>query len=648
MRLREALLGQRIPDSEAEREELGALSGVPVLGLDALASAAYGPEAALALLAPLGAAGAGLITPITGVIIALLLVVQASYRQTIGAYPDGGGAYTVAKENLGAGASLLAAAALSVDYMLNVAVAISAGVGALVSGVPALQPHTLGLCLALLALLTLANLRGLRTTGVVFMAPTVAFVACLAAAIVAGIVKLLASGGHPAAVIPPPPLRPPAEAVTLWVVLRAFGNGCTAMTGVEAVSNAVPVFREPARRNARRTLAIIIGILVVLLAGIAVLAHGYRIGAMDPDRPGYQSVLSQLVAAVSGRGAFYGVSIASILAVLCLSANTSFADFPRLCRALALDRYLPETFAHAGGRLVYSTGVVFLAGTAALLLVAFRGLTERLVPLFAVGAFSAFTLSQLGMVRHWHRRLREPGARSALGINAVGAIATAATLGVVLVSKFVEGAWLTVLVVPALVLLFRRTRRAYDEADRAEAAAVLDLEDAAPPVAVVPVKRLDAVTLKALRFALTISPRVHAVQVVAEGHAHDDVARRWPDAVERPCRAAGLAPPDLVVLRSRYRQVVDPLLGHVHRLAALDPSRFVAVLVPELVETRWYHYLLFSHTATALKMMLLFRGGPQVVVVNAPWYLEPRSRRRRWRRWLRRGVVPLAIRTAER
>jgi amino acid transporter len=648
MRLREALLGQRIPDSEAEREELGPLSGVPVLGLDALASAAYGPEAALALLAPLGAAGAGLITPITGVIVALLLVVQASYRQTIGAYPDGGGAYTVAKENLGAGAGLLAAAALSVDYMLNVAVAISAGVGALVSGVPALHRHTLGLCLALLALLTFANLRGLRTTGVAFMIPTVAFVACLGAALTAGIVKLVAAGGHPAPVIPPPPLRPPTEAVTLWIVLRAFGNGCTAMTGVEAVSNAVPVFRQPTRRNARRTLAIVIGILVLLLAGIAVLAHGYRIGATDPDRPGYQSVLSQIVAAVSGRGAFYGASIASVVAVLCLSANTSFADFPRLCRAVALDRYLPEAFAHAGRRLVYSTGVVFLASTAALLLVAFRGLTERLVPLFAVGAFGAFTLSQLGMVRHWHRRLGEPGARPALGINAVGAAATAATLGVVLVSKFVEGAWLTVLVVPALVLLFRRTRRAYDEADRAEAAAVLDLEDAAPPVAVVPVKRLDAVTLKALRFALTISPRVHAVQVVAEGHAHDDVARRWPDAVERPCRAAGLAPPDLVVLRSRYRQVVDPLLGHVHRLAALDPSRFVAVLVPELVETRWYHYLLFSHTATALKMMLLFRGGPQVVVVNAPWYLEPRARRRRWRRWLRRGVVPLAIRTSER
>jgi hypothetical protein len=216
----------------------------------------------------------------------------------------------------------------------------------------------------------------------------------------------------------------------------------------------------------------------------------------------------------------------------------------------------------------------------------------------------------------------------------------------VLVSKFVEGAWMTALIVPALVLLFRRTRRAYAEADRAEAAGTLDLADAAPPIAVVPVKRLDAVTLKALRFALTISHRVHAVQVVAEGHRHDDVARRWPDAVERPCRAAGLAPPDLVVLRSRYRQVVDPLLGHVHRLAALEPSRFIAVLVPELVETRWYHYLLFSHTATALKMMLLFRGGPQVVIVNAPWYLEPRSRRRRWRR--RRGIVPLAIRTAER
>ncbi|BDG03170.1 APC family permease [Anaeromyxobacter oryzae] len=647
MRVRDALLGKPIPDSEAESESLGPAEAVPVLGLDALASAAYGPEAALAVLVALGAAGVRFIVPITAAIVVLLLLVQTSYRHTISAYPDGGGSYTVAKENLGRGASLLAAASLSVDYVLNVAVAISAGVGALVSAMPVLHRHTLGLCLALLVLLTFANLRGLRTTGAAFMVPTYAFVACLGVAIAVGVARLVAAGGHPAPVVAPSALRPAVEAAGAWVILRAFASGCTAMTGVEAVSNAVPVFREPAQRNAERTLSIIIGILVFLLAGIAILARAYGIGATDPERPGYQSVLSQVVAAVFGRGVVYDVSIASIMTVLCLSANTSFADFPRLCRSLALDGYLPEAFAHAGRRLVYSTGILFLSATAAALLVVFRGVTERLVPLFAVGAFAAFTLSQAGMVRHWHRRRRDRGARRALWINGAGAVATAVTLVVVLASKLLEGAWITVLVIPALILVFRRTSARYEEAARAcDADAALDVTDLAPPIAVVPVKRLDALTFKALRFALGISPRVHAVQVLAAGHAHEDLSTRWADAVERPCRAAGLPPPELAVLRSRYRQVVDPLLGYVHRLAAEDRSRFIAVLVPELVEARWYHYLLFSHTATLLKMMLLFRGGPQVVVVNAPWYLDA-PRRRRARRG-RRGVVPLAAHTAER
>lgn len=646
MRLRELLLGKPIPDSEAAEEQLGPASAVPVLGLDALASAAYGPEAALTILIPLGAAGVGLVAPITAVIVALLLVVQASYRQTIGAYPDGGGSFTVAKENLGRLPGLVAAAALSLDYVLNVAVAISAGVGALVSGLPALHRFTLPLCLGLLALLTVANLRGLRTTGALFMAPTYLFVACLAGTIAVGAVRALAAGGHPAPVVPPPPPHG-VEAVGAWIVVRAFASGCTAMTGVEAVSNAVPIFRRPTRTNARRTLAIIITVLCALLAGIAFLARAYGIAATPQAQAGYQSVLSQLFGAVLGRGALYAVSIASVVTVLCLSANTSFADFPRLCRLLALERHLPEAFAHAGRRLVFSTGIVLLATVAGALLVVFDGRTDRLVPLFAVGAFGAFTLSQAGMVRHWRTHRDEPGAGRALAINAVGAVATAATLVVILLSKFLEGAWITVLFVPALVLLFRRTRRTYEAAERAcDAVEGLDPAGLQPPVVVVPLRRLDAVTVKALRFGLGISPAVHAVQVVAEGHPVEDLRAEWDRKVTGPARAAGLRPPELAIVRSRYRQVVDPLLGYVHRLAAEDPARFVAVIVPELVELRWYHYLLFSHTATALKMMLLFRGGPQVVVVNAPWYLRLRHpRRHRWR--LRRGAVPLAARTAE-
>jgi amino acid transporter len=646
MRLRELLLGKPIPDSQAESEQLGPAAAVPILGLDALSSAAYGPEAALTILLPLGAAGVGFIGPITAVVIALLAVVQASYRQTIGAYPDGGGSYTVAKENLGVLPSLLAAAALSLDYVLNVAVAISAGVGALVSGLPALHPFTLPLCLGLLAFLTLANLRGLRTTGALFMAPTYLFVLCLLAAIAVGAWRALAAGGHPAPAVALPVPRA-TELASAWIVVRAFASGCTAMTGVEAVSNAVPIFREPRQRNAKRTLGLIILVLAVLLAGIAFLCQAYRIAATPQEQAGYQSVLSQLLGAVFGRGALYGVSIASVVLVLCLSANTSFAGFPRLCRMLALDRHLPEAFAHAGRRLVYSTGVVFLATLAAALLVVFRGRTDRLVPLFAVGAFAAFTLSQAAMVRHWLARRGEPGAHRSLVVNGVGAAATGATLAVILVSKFVEGAWITVLFVPAVVFLFRRTRAAYAEAERAcEQVAALDPSGLRRPVVVVPMRRLDAVTVKALRFALDVSRDVHAVQVIAEGHPVEDLRRAWEERVDAPARAAGLRPPELAIVRSRYRQVLDPLLAYVHRLAASDPGRFVAVVVPELVEPRWYHYLLFSHTATALKMMLLFRGGPQVVVVNAPWYLRTHRRRGRWWRRLR-GAVPLAARTAE-
>lgn len=646
MRLRELLLGKAIPDSEAQSEHLGVASAVPVLGLDALSSAAYGPEAALTILLPLGAAGVSLIRPITAVIVLLLLVVQASYRQTIGAYPDGGGSYTVARENLGRRSSLVAAASLSLDYVLNVAVAISAGVGALVSGLPELHRFVLPLCLGLLALLTVANLRGLRTASVLFMAPTYLFVACLLGAVAVGAARTLASGGHPAPVVAPP-LPRGMEAATAWLVVRAFASGCTAMTGVEAVSNAVPVFRDPTRRNAKRTLAIVIFLLAVLLAGVALLAPAYRIAATDPGSGEYQSVLSQLLAAVYGRGALYGVSIASVVAVLCLSANTSFADFPRLCRALALDRHLPEAFAHAGRRLVYSTGVVFLAMLAGALLVAFRGRTDRLVPLFAVGAFAAFTASQVGMVRHWRARRGEHGAGRSLAVNAVGAAATGATLVVILASKFLEGAWITVLFVPALVLLFRRTRATYDAAERAcESVEALDPAGLRPPVVIVPLRRLDAVTVKALRFGLGISPDVHAVQVVAEGHPIEDLQGAWDAKVDAPARAAGLPAPRLAVVRSRFRQIVDPLLAYVHRVAAEDRGRLVAVVVPELVELRWYHYLLFSHTATALKMMLLFRGGPQVVVVNAPWYLRLGRHRRRW--WRRSGAAaPLAARTAE-
>src|ERR1700694_5013138 len=413
----DVLFGRPLASSEDEGQRITPLQGISTFGLDALSSAAYGPEAALTILLPLGLLGVRHIVPLTAAIIALLIIVYFSYRQTVAAYPMGGGSYTVAKENLGNRAGLLAGAALMIDYLLNVAVGISAGIGALVSAVPSLQPHTLAMCLTVLVILTMINLRGVKEAGSAFEAPTYFFVGTLAVVILIGLYKIVASGGHPVAVVALGQAvgRAPAalQAGGTWILLKAFASGCTALTGVESVSNGVQAFRKPVVPAARATLTAIIAILIVLLGGIAVLVRYYGIMATDPGQPGYQSVLSMLTAAVAGKGIFYDVTMFSVLLVLCLSANTSFADFPRLCRMVARDNYLPHSLTTRGRRLVFSQGIWALAILAALLLILFRGVTDRLIPLFAVGAFLAFTLSQAGMVAHWERT-GGPGSRIAM------------------------------------------------------------------------------------------------------------------------------------------------------------------------------------------------------------------------------------------
>jgi len=620
MRLSVWLFGRPLRSDEEHHEQIGPAAGVPVLGLDALASAAYGPEAALTVLLPAGALASLYITSITNWILLILFAVSFSYRQTIAAYPDGGGSYTVAKKNLGLRRGLVAASALCTDYILNVAVAISAGVGAIVSAVPSLLPYTLPLCLGILVLQTILNLRGVRTVGVAFMAPTYAFVACLAAAILGGVVKALLANGHPVPVVAPPAMTTTAGTIATWLLLRAFASGCTAMTGVEAVSNAVPIFSEPRVQLAQRTLLIITLTLAFLLAGVAWLARIYHLHATPPGEAGYQSVLSQMVGAVAGRGPFYYATMTVVLIVLALSANTSFADFPRVCRLLALDGFLPPEFAHRGRRLVYTDGIVVLASLAAILLVAFRGVTDRLIPLFAVGAFLAFTMSQLGMVVHWRRRLREPGARRALLVNAAGAFSTAGALVIIVISKFTEGAWLTAIVIPAFVALFLAIRRYQDRIDEAVTAnGPIDLSGLERPIAVVPMRRLDRVARKGLRFGMIISHDVYAVQVLTEDMDTDDLTRSWQDLVEEAARRHGCPPPKLIVLRSPYREFLGPFLQWIERLAATHPDQWVAVIVPELVHRRWYHFLLHRR-ATLLKTLLLLHGGRQLVIVNVPWY----------------------------
>ncbi|MCU1272527.1 MAG: Amino acid permease [Acidobacteriaceae bacterium] len=620
------LFGRPLSSEEDAKEQIGPAAGVPVFGLDALSSAAYGPEAALTILIPLGLLGVAYILPISVTIIVLLSIVYFSYRQTIAAYPSGGGSYIVASANLGARAGLLAGAALMLDYVLNVAVGISAGVGAIVSAVPSLQPHTLGLCLGILVVLTLINLRGVREAGLAFMAPTYIFVACLGGVIVAGLFESIVHGGHPIPAAPIPRPAAPMTAVSLWLLVKAFSSGCTAMTGVEAVSNGVQAFREPRVKNARITLTTVIAILILLLAGIAYLCKVYQVGSTPPGQQGYQSVLSQLTAAVAGRGVFYFVTIVAVLTVLALSANTSFADFPRLCRSIAEDSYLPYLFTIRGRRLVFSFGVYVLAIVAGLLLTVFGGVTDRLIPLFAVGAFTAFTLSQAGMVVHWKRNPGR-GARTSMLINGVGGLATGVTTCVVIVAKFTEGAWITVLAIPALILLMSTVHRHYEEIQReTECHSPANLKNIVPPLVVVPLQRWSKLAEKALRFGYVLSRDLVVLHIATEDQQQDpgkdDLMKLWDEYIEKPAVQAGFKPPELVIVKSRYRLVITPIYEYILELAQKHPDRWISVLVPELVERHWYYFFLHNQRATAVKLILYAKGDRRINVVNVPWYLS--------------------------
>ena len=620
MGLTDVLFGRPLASSEDEGERITPTQGIPTFGLDALSSAAYGPEAALTLLIPLGMMGIAHVIPISIAIVILLAIVYFSYCQTIEAYPHGGGSYTVASENLGANAGLLAAAALMIDYILNAAVGISAGIGALVSAFPRLEPHTLALCLAILLILTLINVRGVKDTGSAFLIPTYLFVGTLLLVILVGAVRTIAAGGHPVPIVEPPHLPVSASMLSLWLLAKVFASGCTAMTGVEAVSNGVNAFREPTQKNAKRTLTIIIVLLMVFLAGIALLCRAYSIGATDPGAAGYQSILSQLTAAVMGRGWFYYLTIGSILAVLALSANTSYADFPRLTRAIAMHDYLPHVFKIRGRRLLYSHGIVALVGFTALLLIIFGGVTDRLIPLFAIGAFLAFTLSQAGMVVHW-KRLGGKGMVRRMVINGVGAIATGITLVVVLVAKFTEGAWITAILVPALIITMSAVKRHYDRAARQIAVdCPMRIENLIEPLVIVPLDRWSRITEKGLRFALKISDQVQAVHVDAE-ECSEEVQQMWQHNVAAPLLESGKTVPELVLLSSPYRFVIAPLVEYILKVEHDHPDRQIAVLVPELVVKHWWQTPLHNQRAQLLKLLLLVRGNQRIMVINIPWYL---------------------------
>ena len=614
------LFGRPLASSEDEGQRISPTQGIPTFGLDALSSAAYGPEAALTILLPLGLVGVRYIVPLTFAVIALLTIVYFSYRQTIAAYPNGGGSYTVARENLGSGAGLLAGAALMIDYLLNVAVGISAGIGALVSAMPSLLPHTLALCLAVLVILTIVNLRGIKEAGTAFVAPTYLFVGTLVVVILVGFYKVVVSGGHPVPIVAPPgPVGPSMQLVGVWILVKAFASGCTALTGVEAVSNGVQAFRKPVVPAARATLTAIIAILIVLLGGIAVLVRYYGIAATDPGAAGYQSVLSMLTAAVAGKGIFYDLTMFSVLLVLCLSANTSFADFPRLCRMIARDDYLPHSLTTRGRRLVFSQGIWALAIFAALLLILFGGVTDRLIPLFAVGAFMAFTLSQAGMVGNWRRTASGVEECRNIFFNGLGAVATGITVMIIVVAKFVEGAWVVVLLLPAVLLFMGRIRHHYqlvEEETVLKGGVVLEAV-LTPPIVIVPVERWSAATEKALQFAMTLSPDVEAVHVTCES---DENKPPWEWAGGQPPEAARI--PKLVTLPSPYRLVVHPILDYITKVEKENPERTIAVVIATIVEQHWYHYFLHNQRGQMLTALLLLSGDERINIINVPWHLK--------------------------
>ncbi len=627
MAIQDKIFGKPLATSEERGEHIGVAAGIPIFGLDALTSAAYGPEQALYLLIPLGLAGGErYLLPIITCILVLLVIVFFSYRQTIAAYPNGGGSYTVASENLGNNAGLLAAAALMIDYILTAAVGISAGVTAVTSVEARLIPHTLALCLAILAIIAVVNLRGVKDTGAAFILPTFLFIGSLLMLVGVGVYKTFAAGGHPHSLAGlPPPVAPHGPLVGFafyWLIMKAFSSGCAAMTGVEAVSNGVMAFGEPRAKKAQYTLTVIIAILIILLYGTSWLAKHYGIMAMEPDDPNYQSLLSLLVKAVFGRSWVYFLTMGSVFLALALSANTAFADFPRLTRAIAMKDYLPHVFILRGRRLLFSHGVYALTGFTALILIAFGGVTDKLIPLYAIGAFLAFTLSQAGMVQHWRKQEGDHKGRNwHMFVNGLGALATGATTIVVLASKFLAGAWVTAILVPTLILLMYSVKKHYTRVQgEMKDMTPLNVENLEEPLVVIPVAGWNRISEKAVRFGLLLSKEIKVVHVHSEDEGHG-IEDDWTDKVLVPLRSKGLTEPELVTIPSNFRFIISPLMNYILNLEAENPGRKVAVLLPELVVRHWWENLLHNQRVQVLKLYLLLKGNQRIVVVNIPWYL---------------------------
>ncbi|MFG2041557.1 APC family permease [Dactylosporangium sp. NPDC048998] len=606
--VRHFLIGPPLRARQVAKEQITPIEGLPALSLDALTSVAYGPEAIIVVLATAGLAALHLVLPISIAIVVLLAVLVFSYRQVIEAYPGGGGTYAVCRANFPPGVSLLAAAALVVDYTLTVAVSIAAGVASLTSAFPGLSPATVPICLGILALVTGLNLRGLGDTARAFLLPTMVFIVGLLVVIAIGLIHPLAlhaaRQGRP--LVPTQGL----EAVGVLLVLKAFSAGCSALTGVEAIANGVPLFKQPRVVRAKRTELLLGGILGVMLLGLAVLANRWHIGPRSGE-----TVLSQVIAIAVGRDWAYYVMSLTITVVLMLAANTSFGGLPVLTSRLAGDNYLPHLFSLRDERQVFAVGIWTLAGLAGVLLVAVRGQTLTLIPLYAIGVFTAFTLSQSGLVKHWWQtRPRRWQYRAVL--NGAGAATTAVATVIFLVTKFTAGAWVVVLAVPALIALFARTHAYYARFGRAIGLDTIPARPhAKPTMVVVPVIAVDRLTQRAVAEALSISPRVVAVHVVVEDTGRDadrdrELDRQW-----------GRWNPGvpLKILRTEYASVARPIVAFIDELHEQHDEQIV-VLIPVALPDRLRYRFLHNHLEIALTAALKTR--PDVVVASVPMPLR--------------------------
>lgn len=619
-KLKRILIGKPIPNSEAHHERLSPFLGLPVFSSDALSSVAYATEAILLVLVFLSTQALEYQTWISLAIVGLIAFVAMSYRQTIQAYPSGGGSYIVASENLGTGPGLIAAAALLIDYILTVSVSVAAGVAAIISAFPTIRQHvpdaTITLSLLCIGIVAFANLRGLRESGTLFAVPTYGFVLAMAAVIGGGIWAI-----HNTAPIPfhvdSNLIGKEANAAHWFIILRAFAAGCTALTGIEAVSNGVQAFKAPVAKNASKTLVMMAMLLTFLFLGLGYVAlhmptHYPKFSVLESNNPHYLTLTAQVAAFAFGAGSigFYAVQIFVAL-ILILAANTAFADFPRLASLIARDGYLPRYLSRLGDKLVFHNGIVVLAVAAGALVFIFNGQLDSLLPLYAVGVFTAFTLSQTGMVVHW-RKERTPGWRRSATINGIGAFLCLVVTLIIGSTKFLEGAWIVILLIPMICGVFVAINRRYASITKQLAL------DSTPPdtslkehVAVLLVPRLHRGILSALTYARQLRGKVHAVHIPLSEKGVLDLNATWEKyAPDVP----------LVLLPSPYRSLIKPMTDYVDQLRETNPDALITVIVAEAVSTKWYQRLLSENVAQQMKVALASRPG--VVVANPRYFLE--------------------------